>query len=112
MSSRKPLRNSIVTDAVTWPSWRLTVGAMRKPAFSNVFRSGAPERKTLEKAGFRIAPTVNRHEGQVTASVTIEFLNGFLELIYPDSTVPVSPALQAGPAAIRSSSARREPGHS
>jgi len=38
----------------------------------------------------------NRHEGQGTASITVEFLNGFLELIYPDLTVPVSAGLQAG----------------
>ena len=61
-----------------------------------VVTTGAPERKALERAGLRITPTVNRHDGQGTASVTVEFLNGFLELIYPDSTVSVSPALQAG----------------
>ena len=37
-----------MTDAVPWPSWRLTVGAMRKPAFSNVFRSGAPVVTTIQ----------------------------------------------------------------
>src|SRR4051812_20927929 len=62
-----------------------------------VVKTGAPERKALEAAGFRIAPAVNRHNGQGTASVTVELLNGFLELIYPDPTVPVSPNLQAGP---------------
>jgi hypothetical protein len=77
-----------------------------------VVTTGAPERKALEKAGFRIAPTVNRHEGQGTASVTVEFLNGFLELIYPDSTVPVSPALQAGAEKFRLKSAWRETGYS
>jgi hypothetical protein len=77
-----------------------------------VVTTGAPERKALEKAGFRIAPTVNRHEGQGTASVTVEFLNGFLELIYPDSTVPVSPALQAGAEKLRLKSAWRETGYS
>ncbi len=76
-----------------------------------VVTTGAPERKALERAGFRIAPTVNRHEGQGTASITIEFLNGFLELIYPDSTVPVSPALQAGAEKFRLRSAWRENGY-
>ena len=76
-----------------------------------VVTTGAPERKALEKAGFRIAPTVNRHDGQGTASVTVEFLNGFLELIYPDSTVPVSPALQAGAEKFRLMSAWRETGY-
>lgn len=77
-----------------------------------VVTTGAPERKALERAGYRIAPTVNRHDGQGTASVTVEFLNGFLELIYPDSTVPVSPASQAGAEKFRLKSAWRETGYS
>lgn len=77
-----------------------------------VVTTGAPERKALVSAGFRIAPTVNRHEGQGTASVTVEFLNGFLELLYPDSTVPVSPALRAGAEKFRLRSAWRETGYS
>jgi len=77
-----------------------------------VVTTGAPERKALEKAGFRIAPTVHRHDGQGTASITVEFLNGFLELIYPDSTVPVSPALQVGAEKFRLKSAWRETGYS
>lgn len=76
-----------------------------------VVTTGAPERKALERAGFRIAPTVNRHEGQGTASITVEFLNGFLELIYPDSTVPVSPGLHAGAEKFRLRSAWRENGY-
>lgn len=77
-----------------------------------VVTTGAPERKALEKAGFRIAPSVNRHDGQGTASVTVELLNGFLELIYPDATVPVSSALQAGAEKFRLKSAWRETGYS
>ena len=77
-----------------------------------VVTTGAPEQKALEAAGFRVAPTVNRHEGQGTASVTVEFLNGFLELIYPDTTVSVSPALQVGAEKFRKKSAWRETGHS
>ena len=77
-----------------------------------VVTTGAPERKALEQAGFRIAPTVNRHDGQGTASVTVEFFNGFLELIYPYSSVPVSPALQAGAEKFRLKSAWRETGYS
>jgi hypothetical protein len=73
-----------------------------------VVKTGAPERKVLEKAGFRIAPAVNQHDGQGTASITVELLNGFLELIYPDPTVPVSPALQAGAEKFRLKSAWRE----
>jgi hypothetical protein len=77
-----------------------------------VVKTGARERAALEKAGFRIAPTVNRHDGQGTASVTVELLNGFLELIYPDPTVPVSPASQAGAEKFRLKSAWRETGYS
>src|SRR5689334_12164100 len=50
---------------------------------------GAPERAALEKAGFRIAPEINRHEGQGTASATVEFDNAFLELIWADPAVHV-----------------------
>ena len=56
---------------------------------------GAPARKDLVRAGFRLTPTVSRHEGQGTASITVEFENGFLELLWPDDTVPVSPELMA-----------------
>jgi hypothetical protein len=54
----------------------------------------APERKLLEEAGFRTAPGMNRHEGQGTASITFEFENSFLELIWPDESVSVSPGLE------------------
>jgi len=77
-----------------------------------VVTTGAPERTVLEEAGFRMAPAVNRHDGQGTASVTIEFLNGFLELIYPDPAVPVSPALQAGAEKFRRKADWRETGYS
>ena len=77
-----------------------------------VVTTGAPQRTALEKAGFRIAPTVNRHDGQGTASITVEFLNGFLELMYPDPTVPISPQLQVGAEKFRLKSAWRETGYS
>jgi hypothetical protein len=74
-------------------------------------KTGAPERTVLEKAGFRIAPTINRHDGQGTASVTVELINGFLELIYPDPAVPVAPSLKAGAEKFRLKSAWRESGY-
>jgi hypothetical protein len=77
-----------------------------------VVKTGAPERAALEKAGFRVAPTVNRHDGQGTASVTVELLNGFLELMYPNPAVPVSPATRAGAEKFRLKSAWRETGYS
>jgi hypothetical protein len=35
----------------------------------------APERAALEKAGLKISPDVNRHDGQGTASITSDFQN-------------------------------------
>ena len=77
-----------------------------------VVRTGARERTAFKKAGFRIAPTVNRHEGQGTASISVELLNGFLELMYPDPDVPVSPALKAGAEKFRLKSGWRESDYS
>ena len=59
-------------------------------AWMAVPEGGGPERALLEAAGFRFAPTPNRHEGQGTSSITIEFENGYFELISPDDSVPVS----------------------
>ena len=56
----------------------------------------APERAALERAGFVLSPDVNRHDGQGTASVTVEFENAYLELMWPDSTVPVAPGMERG----------------
>jgi hypothetical protein len=58
--------------------------------------AGAPERAALKKAGFTISPVVNRHEGQGTASVTAEFQNAFLELMWVEPTVPVAPGGPSG----------------
>jgi hypothetical protein len=54
----------------------------------------APERVALERAGFQISPDLNRHDGQGTASITVEFENAYLELMWPDSTVSVAPGLE------------------
>jgi hypothetical protein len=56
----------------------------------------APERAVLEKAGFIVSPEVNKHDGQGTASVMAEFQNSFLELTWPDPTVPISPGMERG----------------
>ena len=74
--------------------------------------TGVPQRALLEKAGFRIDPTVNHHDGQGTSSITIEFENGFLELIYPDPEVAVSDALKAGAEKFRLKSEWRTSGYS
>ena len=54
----------------------------------------APERAILEKAGFRVSPEVNKHDGQGTASVMVEFHNSFLELMWPDPTVSINPGME------------------
>jgi len=56
----------------------------------------APERAALERAGLKISPDVNRHDGQGTASISAEFLNAYLELIWPDPTVSVAPGAERG----------------
>jgi hypothetical protein len=54
----------------------------------------APERAALERAGFQIASQINHHEGQGTSSITVEFQNAFLELMWPDASVSVAPGLE------------------
>jgi|SRR5678816_3177355 hypothetical protein len=74
-----------------------TWGAAAPVALDHVWimvSSGAPERKVLVEHGFTIARAENRHEGQGTASITVEFQNGYLELIWLDETVPVSPGME------------------
>jgi hypothetical protein len=61
-----------------------------------VVQTGAPERAVLERAGFRFDPVVSRHDGQGTASVTAEFRNAYLELLWPDPSVPIAPGLERG----------------
>jgi len=56
----------------------------------------APERAALERAGFRVNPTVNKHEGQGTASVMAEFEDGFIELMWVDPGVSVQPGAERG----------------
>jgi hypothetical protein len=55
---------------------------------------GAPERKALVEHGFSIARAENRHDGQGTASITVEFQNGYLELVWLDETVAVAPGME------------------
>jgi hypothetical protein len=54
----------------------------------------APERAALEHAGLKISPGVNRHDGQGTASISAEFLNAYIELMWPDATVSVAPGAE------------------
>jgi len=54
----------------------------------------APERAALKDGGFQISPDTNRHDGQGTASITVEFENAYVELMWPDSSVVVAPGLE------------------
>ena len=56
----------------------------------------APERAALERAGLRISPNVNRNDGQGTASVSAEFLNAYIEPMWPDPTVSVASGAERG----------------
>ena len=56
----------------------------------------APERAALERAALKISPDVNRHDGQGTASISAEFLNSYIELMWPDPTVSVAPGAERG----------------
>ena len=56
----------------------------------------APERSALEHAGLTVSPSVNRHDGQGTASVSAEFFNAYIELLWVDPTVPVAPGAERG----------------
>ncbi len=56
----------------------------------------APERSALARAGLIISPEVNRHDGQGTASISAEFRNSYLELMWPDPTVSVAPGAERG----------------
>ena len=61
-----------------------------------VVSPGASERSALEKAGFTISPNVNHHDGQGTSSISVEFENSYLELIWVDPTVSIAPGAERG----------------
>lgn len=75
-------------------------------------KTGAPERTVMEKAGLIISPDVNHHDGQGTSSVTVEFANGYLELLYPDPDVSVSSDMKAVAQLFRDRSNWRQTGRS
>jgi hypothetical protein len=70
-----------------------------------VVSPGAPQREAFEQLGLIPAPGVNRHVGQGTASITFEFKNAFVELLWVDGSVPVAPG---GEAAMRKFTRRQQ----
>jgi hypothetical protein len=89
-----------VVGLVATSSIRLTAAAAAAELeFDHVWivvTRDAPERAALERAGLKVSPGVNRNDGQGTASVSAEFLNAYLELIWPDPTVSISPGAERG----------------
>jgi len=55
----------------------------------------APERAALERAGFRVSPNVNHNDGQGTSSISVEFQNSYIELMWPDPKVAVASGREA-----------------
>jgi hypothetical protein len=87
-----------VTGFVALTSVRMTVAAVELE-FDHVWivvTRNAPERAALEHAGFKISANINRNDGQGTASVSAEFLNAYIELMWPDPTVSVAPGAERG----------------
>lgn len=60
-----------------------------------VVHPDAPERAALERAGFRISPGINHNDGQGTSSISVEFQNSYIELMWPDPKVSVAPSREA-----------------
>jgi hypothetical protein len=88
----------LMTGVVVLTSARMTA-AGPELEFDHVWivvTRDAPERVALERAGFKISPNVNRNDGQGTASVSAEFLNAYIELMWPDPTVSVAQGAERG----------------
>jgi hypothetical protein len=87
-----------LTGVVALTSVRMTVAAPELE-FDHVWivvGRDAPERAALERAGLKISPSINRNDGQGTASVSAEFLNAYIELMWPDPTVSVAQGAERG----------------
>lgn len=73
---------------------------------------GAAGIAALESAGLTMRSEPTKHEGQGTASVAAMFENGYLELIWVDTTVSVDSEHATTHAWFRRAEAWRENGHS
>jgi hypothetical protein len=88
--------SSSAADPTPTPS---PTGPAAKLEFDHVWivvTRDAPERSALERAGLKISPELNHHDGQGTASISAEFQNSYLELMWPDPTVSVAPGAERG----------------
>ena len=100
MTNRLPSSRTVIFLAglVALTSVRMTAAAVELE-FDHVWivvSRDAPERAALERAGLKISPNVNRNDGQGTASVSAEFLNAYIELMWPDPTVSVAQGAERG----------------
>src|SRR5881392_4109542 len=88
-----------LTGLLAVTSMRMTAAAAAELEFDHawiVVSRDAPERAALERAGLKISPNVNRNDGQGTASVSAEFFNAYIELMWPDPTVSVAQGAERG----------------
>ena len=78
------MRRTVVSFAALLTATLVRTATAAELEFDHVWivvSRDAPERAALERAGLKISPDVNRHDGQGTASISAEFLNAYLELI-------------------------------
>src|SRR4029077_856062 len=102
-------KETVTTRSLSSPTFILLTGlvaltSVRKTAAAElefdhvwiVVTRDAPERVALERTGFKISPNINRNDGQGTASVSAEFFNAYIELMWPDPTVSVAQGAERG----------------
>jgi len=88
-----------ITGLVALTAARIAAAAAAELEFDHVWivvTHDAPERAALERAGLNISPNINRNDGQGTASVSAEFFNAYIELMWPDPTVSVAQGAERG----------------
>lgn len=74
---------------------RTTLSAVLEVDHAQIYVSpGAPEAAVLQRAGLLVGATTTRHTGQGTAARFVPFDNGYLELIWMDSSVSVASAMR------------------
>jgi hypothetical protein len=93
------MRQTVVFFAALITATFVRTGTAAELEFDHVWivvTRDAPERAALEHAGLKISPDVNHHDGQGTASISAEFLNAYIELIWPDPTVSIAQGAERG----------------
>ena len=91
--SRSLLLGILVLLALATIAARLDPGIEFDHAWIMVSQD-APERVALERAGFLISMDINHHPGTGTSSITVEFENTYLELMWSDPKIPVAPGME------------------